>query len=94
VAGICQFGQHQLILPCKKRNGCCILLALVPVPREYTFKGKGSTAALKLQQEYDRDMQRRVYEMIFKPLEDVAENGKFMHCADRQIQKCIPVVNA
>ncbi|KAI5787824.1 hypothetical protein FPQ18DRAFT_233577, partial [Pyronema domesticum] len=74
-------GNMDTSIPCKRSNGCCILLALLPVPPKYTFNGKGCTAALKLQQEYDREMQWRVNEMIVKPLEEVAENGKFMHCA-------------
>ncbi|KAI5793995.1 hypothetical protein FPQ18DRAFT_424746 [Pyronema domesticum] len=71
---------------CKKSDEYCILLALLPVPPKYTFKGKGSTAALKLQQEYTQTQRR--------PLKDGAENEQFMRGADGQISKCFPVVNA
>jgi hypothetical protein len=68
-----------------------ILLALLPVPPK--FASKKSLARETLQQK-NADVLKSVFELIFKPLQAVADLGIDIQCADGKVRRCFPVLAA
>jgi len=58
------------------------LVTLIPVPPKYHFKGHGKTTALKEQQIHNREVLRKVFNVIFRPLDVLFNTGKCKHYAD------------
>jgi len=63
-----------------------ILVALLPVPPKYHFTGHGKTTAVKEQQIYNREVLKKVFELIFRPLDALFNTGKLMLCADSRMR--------
>jgi hypothetical protein len=78
----------------KPSNLASILAALLPIPPKYYFKGHGKTTALKEQQIHNREVIRKVYELIFCPLNALFNTGKLMLCAHGRMRQCYPVICA
>ena len=76
----------------KATRNCSVLVALLPVPPKHSFRGPGKTAETKAQQDYNREVLRRVFEKLFTPLNDIFEQGKRMLCSDGQVRHCFPVI--
>jgi hypothetical protein len=66
----------------KPSNLASILVALLSVPPKYHFKGHGKTTAMKEQQIHHREVIRKVFELIFHPLDMLFNTAKHMLCAD------------
>ena len=66
----------------KATQNCSILVAILPVPPKQCFHGPGKSAELKAQQNYNREVLRKVFEIIFMPLNHLFERGKHMFCSD------------
>jgi len=73
-------------------NLASILVALLPVPPTYHFKGQGKTTALKEQQIPNREGLKKVFELIFRPVDVLFNTGKLMLCADGWMWQCYPVI--
>ena len=72
---------------------CYILLALLPVPPKFaTISATGKEVAE--QQAHNREILRRCFECIFRPLDAIQEHGKAMVCADGRIRLCFPMICA
>ena len=78
----------------KATRNCSILVALLPVPPKHCFHGPGKSAELKAQQDYNREVLRKVFEIIFTPLNNLFERGKHMLCSDGRVRKCFPIICA
>jgi len=76
----------------KPSNLAGILVALLPVPPKYHFKGHGKTPAVKEHHLHNRDVSRKVFELIFRPLDTLFNTGKLMLCADGRMRQCYPVI--
>jgi len=83
-----------LMIRSKPSNLASILVALLPVPPKHRFKGHGKTSAVKEQQIHNRQVLRKVFELIFCPLDVLFNTGKLMLCADSQMWQCDPVICA
>jgi len=75
-------------------NLASILVALLPVPPKYHFKGLGTTTGVKEQQIHNREVLRKVFELIFRPLDALFNTGKLMLCVDGRMRQCYPVICA
>src|SRR6266550_6054484 len=64
----------------KATRNYSILVALLPVPPKHCFRGPGRSADLKVQQDHNREILRKVFEIIFTPLNNLFEHGKRMLC--------------
>ena len=73
-------------------RNCSILVGLLPVPPKHCFHSPGMSAELKVQQDYNRDVLRKVFEIIFTPLNNLFERGKPMLCSDGRVRKCFPII--
>jgi len=71
-----------LTIRSKPSNLASIFVALLPVPPKYHFKGHGKTTAVKEQQIHNQEVLRKVFELIFRPLDSLFNTGKLMLCAD------------
>jgi len=78
----------------KSSNLVSVLVALLPVPPKYHFKGHVKTTTMKKQQIHNRDVLRKVFELIFRPLDALFNTGKLMLCADGRMRQCYPVICA
>ena len=78
----------------KVTQNCSILVALLPVPPKHCFHGPGKSAELQAQQDYNREVLRKVFEIIFTPLNNLFERGKHMLCSDGSVRKCFPIICA
>ena len=78
----------------KATRNCSVLVALLPVPPKHCFHGPGKSAELKAQQDYNREVLRKVFEIIFTPLNNLFERGKHMLCSDGRVRKCFPIICA
>jgi len=78
----------------KLSNSASILVALHPVPPKYHFKGHGKGTAMIEQQIHNREVLRKVFELIFCALDKHFNTGKLMLCADGRMQQCYPVICA
>jgi hypothetical protein len=76
----------------KPSNLASILVALLPVPPKYPIKGHGKTTAVKDQQIYNREVLRKVFELIFCPLDVLFNTGKLVLAVDGQMQQSYPVI--
>jgi hypothetical protein len=70
------------------------MIAFLPVPPKHSFKGPGKTQALKQQQDYNREVLRSIFELIFTRLDEVSEHGRHMLCSDGYTRLCFPVICA
>jgi len=66
-----------------------LLLGLWPIPRQLAK----SCRADKLQRLINADTLRRVFEIIFAPLNGAAREGAPIHCADGKIRRCFPIMS-
>jgi len=78
----------------KPSNLASILVALLPVPRKYHFKGHGKTTAVKEQQIDNWEVLRKVFELFFGPLDALFTTEKLMLCAASRMQQYYPVISA
>jgi len=84
-----------LTIRSKPSNVASTLVALLPVPPKYHFKGHGKITAMKGQQIHNREVLRNVFELIFRPLDALFNNGKLTLCVrDGRMQQCCPVICA
>jgi hypothetical protein len=70
----------------KHSNPASILVALLLVPSKYHFTEAGNTTAMKEQQIHNREVLRRVFNLIFAPLNVHLNTGKPKHCAAGQMR--------
>ena len=87
-------GNIDLTIRSKPSNLASILVALLPVPRKYHFKGHGKTSDVKEQQIHNREVLTTVFDLIFCPLDTHLNTGKHMLCADGRMWQCYPVICA
>jgi len=66
-----------------------LLLGLLPIPPKLAK----SSRANKLQRLINADTLRGVIELIFAPLNRVAQGGAPIDCADGKIRKCFPIMS-
>jgi len=78
----------------KPGNLGSILVALLPVPPKYHFEGHGKTPPVKEPHIHNREVPRKVFELIFRPLDAVFNSGKLVLCADGRKRQCYPVICA
>ena len=76
----------------KATRNCSVLVALLSVLPKHCFHGPGKLAELKAQQDYNREVLRKVFEIIFTPLNNLFERGKNMLCSDGRVRKCFPSI--
>ena len=62
----------------KPSNLAIILVALLPVLPKYRFKDRGKTTAMKEQQIQNQEDSRKVFELIFHPLDALFNTGRLM----------------
>ena len=87
-------GNIDLTIRSNPSNLASILVTLLPVPPKYHFKGHGKTTAVKEQQVHNREVLRKVFKIIFRPLDALFNTGKLMLCADGRMRQCYPVICA
>jgi hypothetical protein len=73
----------------KASQRCYVLVALLPVPPKHTTKCK---KVRDRQQDYNRELLRRCFEILFRPLEDIQQAGKDIICPDGQFRRCFPMI--
>jgi len=73
----------------KPSNYASIILALLPIPLKYHFKGHGKSTAVKGQHIHGREVLRKVFELIFCPPDALFKTGKHMLCAAGWTWQCI-----
>jgi Plavaka transposase len=80
-------------IPSTKRNRpgslAVLLLALLPVPPKLI----GTTSTDKLQRQINAETLQGVFDLIFQPLRDTADDGIPIDCADGKIRKCFPILS-
>jgi len=74
----------------KPSNLASILVALLPVSTKYHFKAQGKTTPMKEQQIQNREVLKKVFELIFRPVDALFNSGKLMLCADGWMWQCYP----
>jgi hypothetical protein len=87
-------GNINSMIRSKPSSLASVVVALLPLPPKHHHRGHGKTAAIKEQQEYNREVLRQVFEIIFRPLDAVFEKGKPMLCADGKMRQCFPIICA
>jgi hypothetical protein len=70
------------------------MVTLLPVPLKHHHHGRGKTATIKKQQEYNWEVLRQVFEIIFHPFDAVFEKGKPMLCAYGKMSQFFPIICA
>jgi hypothetical protein len=68
-------GNINSTIPSKPSSLASVVVALLPVPLKHHHHGRGKTAAIQEQQEYNREVLRWVFGSIFGPLNTVCEKG-------------------
>ena len=68
-----------------------LLLALLPVPPKLTGE---STWVDEAQRQINADVLRAVFDLVFAPLQRVAQEGTVMNCADGKTRLCFPILSA
>ena len=68
-----------------------LLLALLPVPPKLSHE---SIRADKIQRQMNADALQAVFNLILAPLQEIANDGTVMHCADRKTRLCFPILSA
>ena len=68
-----------------------LLLALLPVPPK--FSGE-SARADETQWQINADVLQAVFDLIFAPLQPVAQEGTVMDCSDGKTRLCFPILSA
>jgi len=76
----------------KPPNLANIVVALVPVPPKYHFKGHGKTTAVKDQQIHNLEVLGKVSELRIRPLDTLFDTGKLLLCVDCRMRQCYPVI--
>ena len=76
----------------KETPNCSILVALLPVLLNDCFHGLGKSAELKAQQDDNREVLRKVFEIVFTPLTNLFERWKHMLYSDWRVRKCFPII--
>jgi hypothetical protein len=81
-------------LPSTTRNRpgsmAVLLLALLPVPPKLA----NSASANELQRQINADTLQGVFQLIFEPLQDAAQAGVPVDCADGRVRRCFPILAA
>jgi len=75
-------------------NLASVIVALLPIPPKYQFKGHGKTTAVKEQQIHNWEVLRKVFELIFRTLDALINTGKLMLCVDSRMRQFHPVICA
>jgi len=75
-------------------NCAGILVAPLPVLPKYHFQGHRKSSALKEKQIHNWDVLRKVFKLIFRPLNVRFNTGKLMLCVDGRMWPCYPVICA
>jgi len=73
-------------------NLASFLVALLPIAPKHHFKEHGKPTAVKEHQIHNAQVLRKVFELIFRPLDTLFNTGKLMHCADCRMRQCNPVI--
>src|SRR5207302_1835736 len=68
-----------------------LLLALLPVPPK--FSGE-SARADETQRQMNADSLQAAFDLIFAPLQPVAQDGTVMDCSDGKRRLCFPILSA
>ena len=68
-----------------------LLLALLPVPPKFTGESARADAD---QRRINADALRAVFDLILAPLQQVAQDGTEMDCADGKTRLCFPILSA
>jgi hypothetical protein len=87
-------GNIDLTIRSKPSDLARIGVALLPVPPTDHIKGHGKTTALKEQQIHNREVLRKVFELIFRPLDALCNAGQHIHLVDGRMLQCYPVICA
>ena len=66
-------------------------LALLPVPPKFTGQ---SARANEAQQQTNADVLRAVFDLVLALLQQVAQEGTVMDCADGKTRLCFPILSA
>ena len=85
-------GNIDLTIRSHPSNLVSILVGLLPVPPKYHFTGHRKTTAGKEQQIHNREVLRNVFDLLCRHLDAIFNTGKFMLCANGQMQQCEPVI--
>jgi len=78
----------------KPSNLASILVALLPIPPKYHFKEHGKTTAMKEQQIHNQEVLRKVFKLIFHPLDVLFDTAEPMLCADIPMRQFYPGICA
>jgi len=76
----------------KPWNLASILVAHLPVPLKYLFKGQWKITALKERQIHNWEVLRKVFMLMFRPLDTLFNTRMHMHCADSWMPQCYHVI--
>jgi len=68
-----------------------LLLALVPVPPKFTGE---SAHANEAQGQTNAHVLQAVFDLVLAPLQQVAQEGTVMDCADSKTPLCFPILSA
>lgn len=68
-----------------------LLLALLPVPPKLSHE---SVRADEIQRQMNADALQAVFDLILAPLQEIAEDGAVMDCADGKMRLCFPILSA
>jgi hypothetical protein len=81
-------------LPSARRNSpgsmAGLLLALLPVPLKFSRSSKADARQRKM----NADTLQDVFELIFAPLQEMAQAGIPIDCADGKVRLCFPILSA
>ena len=67
------------------------LLALLPVPPKLSHE---SDRADEIQRKMNADALQAVFDLILAPLQEIANDGAVMDCADGKTPLCFPILSA
>ena len=68
-----------------------LLLALLPVPPKLSHE---SVRAYEIQRQMNADALQVVFDLILAPLQEIANDGALMDCADGKTRLCFPLLSA
>ena len=68
-----------------------LLLALLPVPPKLSHE---SVRAEEIQRQMNADALQAVFNLILAPLQEIANDGAVMDCADGKMRLCFPILSA
>jgi hypothetical protein len=69
-----------------------ILVVLCPLSPKYHFTEHGETTTVKEQQIHNSEIVRKVFKLVFWPLDALFNTEKLMLCVDYRMQQGLPVI--